>query len=119
MSQYSEKIIELLRIDHPDLSAWTIICANERSVDPLQHLIRSKLGGILHKVEDLNSYMTRKNSKRLNLQPIPDDEQLLYFIQFVAERFPDEPYPARRATILLRLILKLSEYNIGTVSYTH
>jgi RecB family exonuclease len=113
MSQYSEKIIELLRIDHPDLSAWTIICANERAVDPMQHLIRSKLGGILPKVEDLNSYMKRKNSNRLNLQPIPDDEQLLYFIQFIAERFPDEPYPARRATSLLRLILKLSEYNIG------
>jgi hypothetical protein len=60
MSQYSEKIIELLRIDHPDLSAWTIICANERAVDPVQHLIHSKLGGILPKVEDLNSYMKRK-----------------------------------------------------------
>jgi len=113
MTQYSEKIIELLRIDHPDLSAWTIICANERAVDPVQYLIRKELGGILPKVEDLNSYMKRKNSNRLNLQPIPDDEPLLYFIQFIAERFPDEPYPARRATSLLRLILKLSEYNIG------
>ena len=38
---------------------------------------------------------------------------MLYFIQFIAERFPDEPYPARRATVLLPLIAKLSEYNIG------
>ena len=47
MSRYSEKIIELLRTDHPDLSAWTIICASERAVDPVQYLIHSELGGIL------------------------------------------------------------------------
>lgn len=113
MSQYSEKIIELLRIDHPDLSAWTIICANERAVDPLQHLIHSKLGGILPQVESLDSYITKKISNKLNLHPVPGEEQLLLFIQFLAERFPDEQYPARRAASLLPLIAKLAEYNIG------
>jgi hypothetical protein len=113
MSQYSEQIIELLRIDHPDLSAWTIICANERAVDPLQHLIHSKLGGILPQVESLDSYMTQKTSNKLNLHPAPGEEQLLLFIQFLAERFPDEKYPARRAASLLPLITKLTEYNIG------
>ena len=38
---------------------------------------------------------------------------MLYFIQFIAERFPDEPYPARRATDLLPLIAKLAEYKIS------
>lgn len=113
MSQYSEKIIELLRIDHPDLSAWTIICANERAVDPLQHLIHSKLGGILPQVESLDSYITKKISNKLNLHPVSGEEQLLLFIQFLAERFPDEPDPARRAASLLPLIAKLAEYNIG------
>ncbi|MCX5848332.1 MAG: PD-(D/E)XK nuclease family protein [Deltaproteobacteria bacterium] len=113
MSQYSEKIIELLRVDHPDLSSWTIICANERAIDPVQYLIHSELGGILPKVEGLNSYITRKNGERLNLQPVPGEEQLLLFIQFLAERFPDEQYPARRAASLLPLITKLAEYNIG------
>ena len=64
MSQYSEKLIGLLRDDHPDLSGWTIICASERAVDPVQHLIHSELGGILPKVEGLNSYITRKISER-------------------------------------------------------
>ena len=113
MSQYSEKIIELLRIDHPDLSAWTIICANERVVDPLQHLIHSQLGGILPQVESLDSYITKKISSNQNLHPVPGEEQLLLFIQFLAERFPDEQYPARRAASLLPLIAKLAEYNIG------
>ena len=113
MSQYSEKIIELLRIDHPDLSAWTIICANERVVDPLQHLIHSQLGGILPQVESLDSYITKKISSNQNLHPVPGEEQLLLFIQFLAERFPDEQYPARRAASLLSLIAKLAEYNIG------
>ena len=54
MSQYSEKLIEFLRNDHPDLSDWTIICASERAVDPVQYLIHSELGGILPKVEGLN-----------------------------------------------------------------
>jgi len=112
MSQYSEKIIELLRVDHPDLSDWTIICANERAIDPVQYLIHSELGGILPKVEGLNSYITGKNSERLNLQPVPGDEQLLYFIQFIAEKFQAELYPARRATSLWPLITKLSEYKI-------
>ena len=113
MSQYSEKLIEFLRSDHPDLSNWTIICASDRAVDPVQHLIHSELGGILPKVEALNSYITKKISERSKLQPLPGDERLLYFILFVAERFPDEPYPARRAASLLPLISKLAEYNIG------
>jgi len=49
----------------------------------------------------------------LNLQPVPGDEQLLYFIQFIAEKFPVELYPARRATSLLPLIAKLAEYKIS------
>src|SRR5450759_5310936 len=113
MSQYSEKLIEFLRNDHPDLSDWTIICASERAVDPAQYLIHSELGGILPKVAGLNSYITKKIGERSNLQPLPGDERLLYFISFIAERFPDEPYPARRAAGLLPLISKLSEYNIG------
>jgi RecB family exonuclease len=113
MSQYSEKIIELLRVDHPDLSDWTIICANERAVDPLQHLIHSKLGGILPQVESFDSYITKKISNKLHLHPVPGEEQLLLFIQFLAEIFPDEQYPARRAASLLPLITKLAEYNIG------
>jgi RecB family exonuclease len=113
VSQYSEKIIELLRIDHPDLSAWTIICANDRAVDPMQHLIHSNLGGILPRVESLDSYITKKTGNKLTLHPVPGEEQLLLFIQFLAERFPDEQYPARRAASLLPLITKLAEYNIG------
>jgi RecB family exonuclease len=113
VSQYSEKIIELLRVDHPDLSAWTIVCASDRAIDPVQYLIHNALGGILPQVEGLNSYITRKSSERLKLEPVPGDEQLLYFIQFIAEKFPDEPYPARRATNLLPLIAKLAEYKIS------
>jgi hypothetical protein len=113
MSQYSEKLIDLLRHNYPDLSGWTIICANERAIDPVQYLIHSKLGGILPRVEGLNSYITGINSKRLNLEPVPGEEQLLYFIQFIAQRFPDEPYPARRATSLLPVIEKLAEYKIS------
>ncbi len=113
MAQYSKKLIEFLRSDHPDLSGWTIICSNDRAVDPVQHLIHSELGGILPKVEGLNSYATKKIGASLNLQPLLGDERLLYFIQFIAERFPDETYPSRRAAVLLPLIARLSEYNIG------
>ncbi len=113
MSQYYENIIELLRADHPDLSDWTIVCANERAVDPIQYLIHSELGGILPRIEGLHSYITRKNSERLKIQPVPGDERLLYFIQFVAEKNPGEPYPARNAAALLTLMAKLSEHNIG------
>ena len=113
MSQYSEKIIELLRIDHPDLSAWTIICASERAVDPVQYFIHSELGGILPQVEGLNAYITKKISWRLHLQPVSSDEQLLLFIQFIAERFPEEQCPARCAASMLPLVAKLAEYNIG------
>jgi CRISPR/Cas system-associated exonuclease Cas4 (RecB family) len=113
VSRYSKNIIELLRSDHPDLSAWTIICASDRAIDPVQYLIHSELGGIMPTVEGINSYITRKNSERLKLEPVPGDEQLLYFIQFIAQRFTAEPYPARRATNLLPLIAKLAEYKIS------
>jgi len=63
MSRFDKNIIELLRGDHPDLSAWTIICANERAVDPVQYLIHSGLGGILPRVESLDSYLTGKTPK--------------------------------------------------------
>ena len=97
MSKFTGKIIEFLRKDYPDLSDWTIICTSDRAVDPVQHLIHSNLGGILPKVEGLNSYINKKISEISNLQPLPGDERLLYFISFIAERFPDEPYPARHA----------------------
>jgi len=113
MSQYSEKLIALLRKDYPDLSDWTIICANERAVDPVQHLIHTELGGMLPRIEGLNSYITVKITENSNLKPIPGDERLLYFIQFMAERFPDEAYPARRAASLLPLMTHLSEYGVG------
>ncbi|MDP2853264.1 MAG: PD-(D/E)XK nuclease family protein [Smithellaceae bacterium] len=112
MAQYSKKLIEFLRSDHPDLSGWTIICSSDRAVDPVQHLIHSELGGILPKVEGLNSYATKKIGASLNLQPLLGDERLLYFTQFIAEKLPDETYPARRASALLPVIAKLSEYNI-------
>lgn len=83
------------------------------AVDPVQYLIRSELGGILPKAEDFNSYITRKIGEISNLQPLPAHERLLYFISFVAERFPDQAYPSRRAADLLPLIAKLAEYNIG------
>lgn len=113
MSQYSKKIIELLQADHPDLSDWTIVCANERAVDPVQYLIHSRLGGILPRIEGLQSYIIRKTGEKLKLAPVPGDEQLLYFIQFITEKFPKEPYPARRAANLLPVIKKLAEYNIS------
>jgi RecB family exonuclease len=112
MAQFSKKLIEVLRGDHPDLSGWTIICASERAVDPVQHMIHSELGGILPKVEGLNSYITRNIVASSTLQPLPVDERLLCFILFIAERFPEEPYPTRRAAAILPLIAKFSEYNI-------
>lgn len=113
MSQYSETLIELLRNDYPDLSGWTIICASDRAVDPVQYLIHSELGGILPRVEGLKSYIARKSCEKLKLEPVPDDEKLLYFIQFIAHKYPEEPYPARRATNLLPVITKLAEYKIN------
>ena len=112
MTQYSEKLIEVLQSDHPDLSAWTIICASDRAVDPVQHFIHSELGGILPKVEGLNTYITRNIVANSSLQPLPGDERLLCFIQFITEIFPDETYPTRRASAVLPLIAKFSEYNI-------
>jgi len=32
---------------------------------------------------------------KIEFSAVPGDEQLLYFIQFIAEKFPAEPYPAR------------------------
>ncbi len=113
MSQYSEKLIKLLRNDYPDLSGWTIICATERAVDPVQYLIHTELGGILPKVEGLPSYITHQISENLHLKPMPGDERLLYFIQFIGERFPDDASPSHRAAGLLPLIANLSAYNIG------
>jgi len=113
MAQYSEKLIKLLRNDYPDLSAWTIICASERSVDPVQYFIHSELGGILPKIEGFNSYITKKISANSNLQPLLGEERLLYFTRFIAENLPEETYPARRASVLLTHIAKLSQYQIG------
>mgnify|MGYP001162009059 FL=1 len=113
MSQYLENLIDLLRKDHPDLSGWTIICASDRAVDPLQNLIHRELGGILPKIEGFRSYLTGRISRLMKLKPVPADEVLLYFIQFIAQRFPDEGDPASRAAGLFPLIAKLSEYNIG------
>lgn len=113
MPQYSQKLIEHLRVDYPDLSAWKIICANDRAVDTVQHYIHSRLGGIMPKVESLDAYITGKISGKLKLHPVAGDEQLLLFIEYLAQRFPDEPYPARRAAHLLPLFVKLAEYNIG------
>ena len=45
MSEYSEKIIELLCVDHPDLSSWTIICANERAMILYSILSTANLAG--------------------------------------------------------------------------
>lgn len=113
MSQYSGRLIELLRNDYPDLSCWTIICANDRAVDSTQYLIHNRLGGILPRIEGLQSYVIRKSTEKLKREPVPGDEQLLYFIQFLAERFPKELYPARLAASLLPVIKKLAEYNIS------
>ena len=113
MSPYSENLIGLLRDDHPDLSGWTIVCAADRASDPVQHLIHSELGGILPRVEGFHSYITHKISQNLNLKPVTADERLFYFVQFIAERFPDETHPSRRAAGLLPLIARLSEYGIG------
>ena len=113
MSEYLEKLIDLLRKDHPDLSGWTIICASDRAVDPLQNLIHRELGGILPKIEGFRSYVAGRIGRHMKLKPVPTDEALLLFIQFIAQKFPDEAYPAYRAAGLFRLIAKLSEYNIG------
>lgn len=102
-----------MRKDYPDLSGWTIICANNRAVDPVQYLIHKALGGILPRVEELKVYITRKSSEKLNLGPVPGDEQLLYFMRFVADKYPSEPYPARLATALWPVMTKLAEYKIS------
>ena len=113
MTQYTKKLIEFLRGDYPDLSGWTIICANDRAVDPVSHLIHRELGGILPKIESIKSYITENISASSKLQPLPGDEQILYFIQFITERFPDKQHPARHASVVLPIIAKFSEYNIS------
>ena len=113
MTPDSEKFIALLKKDHPDLSGWTIICASERAVDPVQHLIHSRLGGILPRVEGLPAYLNSKISEQKPWHPVPGDETLLYLIQFIAEGFPGEKAPARRAAAQLPLITRLSEYQVG------
>jgi len=118
MSQYSEKLIELLHNDYPDLSGWTIICASDRAVDPVQHFIHTELGGILPRVEGLKSYIIRKSSEELNLEPVPGDEQLLYFIRFVAEKFPNEPYPARRASVFCPLLQSSQNIKSAEIQFT-
>ncbi len=113
MSQYSEKLIGLLRADYPDLSGWTVVCASDRAVDPVENIISSALGGILPRVAGLNSYITEKIACVSQLQPLLGDEQLLYFIEFLATKFPDKKYPARHAGALLPLIAKFAEYQIS------
>ncbi|HOW57636.1 MAG TPA: hypothetical protein PKZ12_06510, partial [Smithellaceae bacterium] len=113
MSQYSEKLIGLLRADYPDLSGWTVVCASDRAVDPVENIISSALGGILPRVAGLNSYITEKIACVSQLQPLLGDEQLLYFIEFLATKFPDKKYPARQAGALLPLIAKFAEYQIS------
>ena len=64
MAPDSEKFIALLQEDHPDLSGWTVVCASERAVDPVRHLIHGRLGGILPRVEGLHAYFNRKISEQ-------------------------------------------------------
>jgi len=111
--QYLQKMIDLLYKDYPDFSAWTIVCANDRAVDPLQHFIHSRLGGILPRVESLGAYLAGKIVGMLKLHPVSSDEQLLFFIEYLTQRFPEELHPARRAAHLLPLLLKLAEYHIS------
>lgn len=113
MSEHSKNIINLLKTDYPDLSGWTIVCADERAVDPVQHRIHSGLGGILPVVEGLKSFMTGIMRKQQGLEPVPADEQLLYLMMFLAERYPKEPYPARHAAAVLPVMKKLAEYGIS------
>lgn len=118
MSPYSRKLTDILRQDHPDLSDWTIVCASERAVDPVLHLIHTEIGGILPKVEGLHSYLTRKIEENYHLKPVPGEERLFYLIQFIAEKYPDEDYPSHRAAGFFPLAVKFSEYDIGRKTIT-
>jgi len=113
MAPDSEKFIALLQEDHPDLSGWTVVCASERAVDPVQHLIHGRLGGILPRVEGLHAYFNRKISEQKPWHSVPGDETLLTLIQFIAESVPGEKAPARRAAAQLPLITRLAEYQVG------
>nr|MBP9532448.1 hypothetical protein [Syntrophaceae bacterium] len=113
MAPDSEKFIALLQEDHPDLSGWTVVCASERAVDPVRHLIHGRLGGILPRVEGLHAYFNRKISEQKPWHSVPGDEALLTLIQFIAESFPGEKAPARRAAAQLPLITRLAEYQVG------
>ncbi len=82
MPQFSQRIIELLRADYPDLSAWTIVCANDRAVDPMQHYIHSRLGGIMPRVENLDAYITGKISGKLKRILYPVMSSCCYSLSF-------------------------------------
>jgi RecB family exonuclease len=113
MDQDLDNLMALLRKDHPDLSAWIVVCANDRAVDPVRLLIHDRLGGILPRVEGIQSYLNRKIGEKEPLHPVPADEELLYLIQFIAEEFPGEKTPARLAANMLPLITRLAEYQVG------
>lgn len=113
MAPDSEKFIALLQKDHPDLSDWTLVCASDRAVDPVQQLIHDRLGGILPRVEGIRAYLNREISEQKSWHPALADEILLYLIQFIAEGFPGEKAPARRAAAQLPLIIRLAEYQVG------
>ena len=118
MTQYSKEIIETLRRDHPDLSSWSIICASETAVAPVQYMIHRELGGILPTVGSFDSYAAGKIASLLGLAQVPGDERLLYFTEFIAGYFPDEPRPARLAGAVLPLITKMAAYGVkkGTIA---
>lgn len=112
MPPYSKEIIEMLRRDHPDLSDWSIICASDRAVDPVQYMIHRELGGILPAVRSFDSYIAEKTGSRLKMEPLSADEKLFFFIEFIADYFPDEPRPARLASAMLPLIAKMFAYEV-------
>lgn len=113
MAPDSEKLIALLQKDYPDLSGWTVVCASDRAVEPMQHLVHGRLGGILPRVEGLHAYLNRKISEQKPWHPAPGDEALLYLTQFITENFPGEMAPARRAAAQLPLMTRLAEYQVG------
>ncbi|HPC85145.1 MAG TPA: PD-(D/E)XK nuclease family protein [Smithellaceae bacterium] len=113
MEPDSEKLIALLQKDHPDLSGWTLVCASDRAVDPVQQRIHDRLGGILPRVEGIRAYLDRKIGEQKSWYPVPADEILLYWIQFIAESFPEEKIPVRRAANRLPLVARLAEYQVG------
>ena len=112
MTQYSKEIIEIVRKDHPDLSSWSIICANDRAVAPVQYMIHCELGGILPAVRSFDSYTAGKIASLLGLAEVSGDERLFFFTEFIDGYFPDEPRPARLAGAVLPLITKMVAYGV-------